>query len=163
MSKMDLRELNESLKRELMSLQGVDREMVMGEGEARDRFLSGLEESLEVRCSCGLVMSRGSYYEHQKDTKHGVQLEVGKGPYLERESSAPPEAGAGQGFHVCSCGLSMSGANLREHQKETRHASQPREQKRAKASVIPSKLRRFEAFIDKTGTTFAGHDSLEEP
>ncbi len=160
---MDLRELNESLKRELMSLQGVDREMVMGEVDARHRFVSGLEESQEVKCSCGLVMSRGSYYEHQKDTKHGVQLEVGRVPRLEKEPTAQPWAEAGQGSHVCSCGLSMSGANLREHQKETRHASQPREQKQSKAPVIPSKLRRFAAFPDKTGTTFAGYDSLEEP
>ncbi len=100
---MDLRELNEKLRRELLAtLDGIARDKVMAEIEARDRFILQLESGVEVRCSCGLVMSQSSFYEHQKETRHRIQPE-------------------GEKMETCSCGLVMSSTNLREHEKETRH------------------------------------------
>ncbi len=160
---MDLRELNEKLRRQLTSMEGVDREKVIAEMNARDRFLAQLEEKLEVRCSCGLVMSRRNYWEHQKDTKHDLPLELGKSSGNGRRAVVEPQIEVGEGLQVCSCGLMMSGANFREHQKETRHSSHPQQLKRSNAPLVPSKARRFQAFPDTTGTSFVGRDSLEEP
>ncbi len=160
---MDLRELNEKLRKQLLNTEGVNREKVIAEIRARDRFLAELEEKMEVRCSCGLVMSRRNYYEHQKDTKHDVQPEPRDNfPRNRKESSNEPQLETADGLHVCSCGLVMSGANLREHQKETRHTSRPRQIRRTNT---PRPLRKAKSFNipSLSETSIAGPGSPEEP
>ncbi len=161
---MDFRELNEKLRKQLMSMEGVDRERVKAEIRARDAFLAELEEKLEVRCSCGLVMSRRNYYEHQKDTKHDFPSELWDGfPRRGKKLVGVPEIEVGEGLHVCSCGLVMSGANFREHQKETRHSSHPRQLKRSNKPRSFSRAKLFEDTPPAGTTSFEGPGSPEEP
>ncbi len=160
---MDLRELNEKLRKQLTNMEGVNREKLIAEIRARDRFLAELEEKMEVRCSCGLIMSRPNYYEHQKDTKHDVQPELRDNfPRHGKEASNEPHLEMDDGLHVCSCGLMMSGANFREHQKETRHTSHPRQLKR---SNTPRPLRKAKSFTVPpfSETSIPSPGSPEEP
>jgi len=161
---MDLRELNEKLRKQLMNMEGVDREKVIAEIRARDRFLAELEEKLEVRCSCGLVMSRRNYYEHQKDTKHDLPSDLGES--FSRRGKKPvdePRIEVGDGLHVCSCGLVMPGASFQEHQKETRHTSHPRQLKRSNTPKSFRRLKLFEDTPPASTTPLVGPNSPEEP
>ncbi len=160
---MDLTELNDKLRKQLMNMKGVNREKVIAEIAARDRFLAELGEKMEVRCSCGLVMSRRNYYEHREDTEHDVQQEPRDNfPRHGKESSNEPQLETGEGLRVCSCGLIMSGTNFREHQKETRHTSHPRQLRR---SNTPRPLRKAGSFsaTPLSESSIAGPDSLIEP
>ncbi len=161
--KMDLRELNEKLRKQLMNMEGVDREKVIAEIRARDRFLAELEEKLEVRCSCGLVMSRRNYYEHQKDTKHDLPSELGDSFSRRGKKPVDEPQTVGDELHVCSCGLVMSGANFQEPQKETRHTSHPRRLKRSNNPKSFSRAKVFEDTAPAGTTSVAGPDSPEEP
>ena len=132
---MDPRELNEKLRELLATLDGIARDKVTAEIELRDRFISQLENGVEVRCNCGLIMSRSSFYEHQKETKHQIQPE-------------------GEKMEACSCGLVMSSTNLREHQKETRHGqAKTVNRPRSMAKVKPVRLQKPRAnrSIDSPG------------
>jgi hypothetical protein len=118
---MGTRDPNEKLRREIReTLDSLAREEIRAETEARERFVSNTEQGLMVKCSCGLVMSRASFYEHRKETRHDVS------PAKER-------------METCSCGLVMSTANLREHQSETEHTTQP---ERASRDRRPDRLGR---------------------
>ena len=100
---MDPRALNDKLRKEILAgLVGTDRERFLTEIEARENLTSSVEKGTTLRCSCGLVMLRGSFYEHLKETKHE-----------ERQVREKKE--------TCSCGLTVSLTNLREHQIETGH------------------------------------------
>ena len=104
---MDPRALNEKLRKEILAgLVGQDREKVLAEIEARENFISSVERGAEVRCSCGLIMPRVSFYEHLKETKHEETRLIEK-------------------LETCSCGLIMSVSNLREHSMETGHTPIP--------------------------------------
>ncbi len=67
---MDPLALNEKLRREVLSMTGEAREKVEAEIRARERFLAGLENEIQITCSCGLTLARSRYWEHQKETKH---------------------------------------------------------------------------------------------
>ena len=100
---MDPRALNDKLRKEILAgLVGTDRERFLTELEARENLTSSVEKGTTLRCSCGLVMLRGSFYEHLRETKHE-----------ERQVREKAE--------TCSCGLTVSPTNLREHQIETGH------------------------------------------
>ncbi len=101
---MHPRALNDKLRKEtLAGLVSTDRERAVTEIEARENFKSSMDKRAMVRCSCDLVMSRGIFYEHLKETKH-------------------EERHAREKTETCSCGLTMS-TSLREHQIETSHTS----------------------------------------
>ena len=119
---MDPRALNEKLRKEILAgLVGQDREKVLAEIEARENFISSVERGTEVRCSCGLIMPRVSFYEHRKESKHEESPLIAK-------------------LEMCSCGLTMSASNLREHNMETGYTPvrQPFKQER-KPQRIPGK------------------------
>ena len=104
---MDPRALSEKLPEgNIRRACRTDREKVLAEIEARENFISSVERGTEVRCSCGLIMPRVSFYEHLKETKHEETRLIEK-------------------LETCSCGLIMSVSNLREHSMETGHTPIP--------------------------------------
>ncbi len=120
---IELRKLNDKLRNEILqNLNRQAQEKVIAEIEARERFVSDLEQGVEVKCSCGLVMSRSNFYEHRKDTKHEASVE-------------------GEKMETCSCGLTMSTTNLRGHQTETHHTTRPQQAKPQRPRGRPDRTR----------------------
>ena len=120
---MEPRELNEKLRREILSnLDGQAREKVTAEIDARERFALLIENRVEERCSCGLIMSRTSFLEHRKETKHEIS------PSKEK-------------LETCSCGLVMSSLNMSEHQIETEHTSIPQTVQRERGPERPARTK----------------------
>ena len=130
---MDPRELNKKLRREILSSpDGRAREKVAAEVDAR-----------EVRCSCGLIMSRSSFLEHRRETKHEIS------PSKEK-------------LETCSCGLVMSSLNMREHQKETEHASISQDAKPERSPERPARIRPT-GIKSPPDFSFDKYDRLDKP
>jgi hypothetical protein len=113
-------EMDEKLRAELLaSLDELARQNISFETGAEERSVPQQANGL-ARCSCGLIMSQGSFAEHLNLTKHEIR---------------PHEKRVEEGLR----GLEMSVAELREHNSETRQRSPPRQGKRHRGKKLLKK------------------------
>ena len=126
---MDLKALNEKLRREVLpELDGPARQRVLAEIHLREDFVTHLDENLEVECACGLHMTRASYYEHQKATRHPLRSEREKSKRdAETIGEGQPPNNESEAIEVCSCGLLIPASLLQEHMQEAHHIGHPQQ------------------------------------
>jgi len=102
----------------LTHLEGANRAKVQAEIRARENFLLHLDDTVEVTCNCGLVLSRRRFYEHQKVTQHGLKAEAGQKIRDSVELSEQASVHTQESFEVCSCGLMIPASGMGDHMKE---------------------------------------------